>query len=197
MWHGTATTSWVYNRGMRGVLAVSTIAVLGFTGAAAGFQAKSPWPALHRPLLLKPLAAGAACPVTPLRKLDGGRLTGLGSGPAYPAPSFFSTDDRHPGLLASKTIWTWPTGYVAHATPVLVRGMRLDAAGTMQFQLGPQWDTAPVTRELHLVTTQTVGSYSNSKWGTTVTLLLVKAPGCYGIQLDSPPGTSTIVVRAG
>jgi hypothetical protein len=187
----------VYNSGVRGVVAFFTIAVLGLAGAAAGSQAKSPWPALHRPLLLKPLATGAACPVTPQRKLDGGRLTGLGGGgPAYPAPSFFSADDRHPGLLASKTIWAWPTRYVTHATPVLVRGMRLDAPGAMQFQLGPQWDSAPVTRELHLVTNRTVGSYSGSTWGTTVTLLLVEAPGCYGLQLDSPAGTSTIVVRA-
>ena len=181
---------------LAGSTLLAVVAVLGLAGSAAGRGAKSPWPALHRPLLLEPLAAGAACPVTPQRKLDGGRLAGSGTGPAYPAPSFFSTDDRHPGLLASKTIWAWPTRYVTHATPVLVRGMRLDAPGAMQFQLGPQWDSVPVTRELHLVTNRTVGSYSTSTWGTTVTLLLVEAPGCYGLQLDSPAGTSTIVVRA-
>jgi hypothetical protein len=175
---------------------LAAVAVLGLAGTAAGSRAKSPWPALHRPLLLKPLAAGASCPVTRQHKLDGGRLAGVGGGPVYPGAPFFSTDDRHPGLLASKTIWAWPTRYVTHSTPVLVRGLRLDAAGAIQFQLGPQWDSAPLTRELHLVTSLTVGSYSNSTWGTTVTLLLVRTPGCYGLQLDSPAGTSTIVFRA-
>jgi hypothetical protein len=79
---------------------------------------------------------------------------------------------------------------------VLVRGRRLDEPGTMLFQLGPQWDTAPLTRELRIDTAHTVGAFSNSTWGTTVSLLFAAAPGCYGLQLDSVQGTSVIVVNA-
>ncbi len=121
---------------------------------------------------------------------------GVGRGPVYPLPSLFSPDDTHGGWLASKTIWAWPPGLVSRRVRVLVRGRRLDASGPMRFQLGPQWDTAPVTQELHIDTTQRVGSFTDSRWGTTVTLLLVQAPGCYGLQLDSARGTSTIVVEA-
>ena len=60
----------------------------------------------------------------------------------------------------------------------------------------PQWDAAPLTTELHIDTTQTVGGFSDSTWGAPVAMLLVRTPGCYGLQLDSEPGTSTIVVRA-
>ena len=66
----------------------------------------------------------------------------------------------------------------------------------MRFQLDPQWDTAPLTTELHIDTTRTVGGFGNSRWGTTVTRLLVRTHGCYGLQLDSAHRTSTIVVRA-
>jgi hypothetical protein len=64
----------------------------------------------------------------------------------------------------------------------------------MRFQLGPLRDSAPLTAELHIDTSRTVGSYSQSRWGTTVTMLHARTPGCYGLQLDSERGTSTIIV---
>jgi hypothetical protein len=167
--------------------------LLGTGGTAAG---TTPWKALHRPLVLKPLAAGAACPVSAPHPLDHGRLSGAGKGPIYTFPSRLDPYDRHPEWLGSKTLWAWPTALIARGERVLVRGRRLDEPGTMGFQLGPQWDTAPLTAELRVDTSQTVGSFSVSRWGTTVTMLLVRAPGCYGLQLDSARGTSTIVLRA-
>jgi len=135
--------------------------------------------------------------VTRQHPLDHGHLTGLGAGPAYPGASPFSAYDRHPGWLAAKTIWVWPEKLISQRTRVLVRGLRLDGAGPVRFQLGPQWDSAPLTAQLRLDTTRVVGSYSNSRWGTTVAMLLVRTPGCYGLQLDTANGTSTIVVQAG
>jgi len=53
-----------------------------------------------------------------------------------------------------------------------------------------------VRAELRIDTSQSVGSFSDSKWGTTVTMIFGRAPGCYGLQLDTAQGTSTIVPAA-
>jgi hypothetical protein len=172
---------------------VVIIALLG-TAGVTGASTRDPWAALHRPLRLKPLPAGATCPVSPTHSLDRGHLSGVGRGPIYPMPTPVSAYDRRPGWLGSKTIWAWPENLRSHAVHVLVRGIRLDRPGGMRFELGPQWGSAPLTAELHIDTSRTVGSYSQSRWGTTVTMLLVRAPGCYGLQLDSERGTSTIVL---
>jgi hypothetical protein len=172
------------------VIVVALLGTASFTGAGT----PDPWASLHRPLKLAPLPAGATCPVSPKHSLGRGHLSGVGRGPIYPRPSPFSAYDRRPGWLGSKTIWAWPENLRSHAVHVLVRGIRLDRPGRMRFQLGPSWDSAPLTPELHIVTSRTVGSYSQSRWGTTVTMLLARAPGCYGLQLDSERGTSTIVL---
>jgi len=174
---------------------VAILALLVTAGMASA-RTRDPWAALHRPLRLKPLAAGARCPVTPTHRLDRGHISGVGVGPIYPLPSPFGAYDRQPGWLGSKTIWAWPTELRTHAVRVLVRGRRLDRPRVMRFQLGPQWDAAPLSTELRIDTTQTIGGFSDSTWGTTVAMLLVRTPGCYGLQLDSERGTSTIVVRA-
>jgi hypothetical protein len=172
---------------------VIVVAVLGSAGVTSAGD-RNPWASLHRPLKLAPLPAGTTCPVSPTHSLDRGHLSGVGAGPIYPRPSPFSAYDRRPGWLGSKTIWAWPTNLRSHAVHVLVRGIRLDRPGRMRFELGPQWGSAPLTTELHIDTSRTVGSYSQSRWGTTVTMLLARAPGCYGLQLDSERGTSTIVL---
>ena len=81
------------------------------------------------------------------------------------------------------------------AAHVLVRGRRLDRAGSMRFQLGPDWGS-PLRSELHIDTSQPVGSFSQTTWGSTVTMLFGRKPGCYGLQLDTSSGTSIVVVRA-
>lgn len=177
---------------MRRLALLAVLAAVAVPAAAPA--ARDPWQTLHRRLRVHPLAAEAACPASKPHSLDGGRLAGVGAGPIYTQPSPFEAYDRKPGWLASKTIWTWPARLVHRPLRVLVRGVRLDAPGRLAFQLGPQWDTAPIVRELRIDTSNTVGSFSNSRWGTTVALLLVREHGCYGIQLDSVRGTSTFVV---
>jgi hypothetical protein len=174
---------------------IAAAAVALSLGSTASSPASDGWAALHRPLQLKTLKAGARCPVTPTHALDNGRLSGVGNGPAYPMPSPFSSDGRHPGWIASKTLWAWPARYLKHAAHVLVRGRRLDRAGSMRFQLGPDWGS-PLRSELHIDTSQPVGSFSQTTWGSTVTMLFGRKPGCYGLQLDTSSGTSIVVVRA-
>jgi hypothetical protein len=179
------------------MLALAGIPVALLCGAdAIGARPSDPWAALRRPLLLKPLAPGAVCPVSAVHPLDRGHLSGAGVGPIYPLPSPFSSYDRQPGWLGAKTLWAWPTLLKGHPERVLVRGVRLDRPGSLRFQVGPQWASAPHTKELHIDTSQTVGSFGQSRWGATVTMLLVRTPGCYGLQLDSQRGTSTIVIDA-
>jgi hypothetical protein len=139
--------------------------------------------------------ADAACRVTPSRPLDHGRLRGVGAGPVFAMPTPFSRDARHPGWLGSKTLWAWPTELLAKGVHVRVSGRRLDGPREMRFQLGPDWDTTPIARELHIDTTKPVGDFGRSRWGATVSELLVRAPGCYALRLDSERGTSTIVLR--
>ena len=184
----------------RSAVLAALVLALVLVGSAPARPAASPpsWASLHRELRARPLPAGAACPVSPVHALDRRRLRGIGAGPVYPAGGVtsFGPDDRHPAWLAAKTIWTWPAGLITNGMRVLVRGARLDRSGAMRFQLGPEWGAAPLTRELRLDTRHTVGSFSNSTWGTTVTLLFVREAGCYLLQLDSARGTSTVVIRA-
>jgi len=179
---------------MRLLLVASAVVALT-PGGAASASARDGWAALHRPLQLKALKAGARCPVTPSHALDNGRLNGAGTGPAYPMPSRFSTYDRFPGWIASKTLWAWPARYLKQPFKVLVRGQRLDRNGEMRFQLGPDWG-APLRSELRITTSQPVGSFSDTTWGSTVTMFVARTHGCYGLQLDTSRGTSVIVVRA-
>ena len=154
------------------------------------------WAALHRPLRLEPLAAGASCPVTRGHRLGRQDLRGLGAGPAYPLlPARFGADDRHGGWLAAKVLWSWPPALLRERTLVLVRGRRLDAPGPMRFQLGPDWGT-PLRAELRIDTSEPVGSFSDTPWGATVTSFAVRSRGCYGLQLDTARRARTIVVAA-
>jgi hypothetical protein len=179
------------------LLAISFALLVGNT-AAGGGTPQPAWASLHRPLRATPLPEGSACPVSHLRALDQKRLRGPGVGPVYPigGVDVFSAEEQHPDWIASKTIWAWPQPLIERATRVLVQGIRLDGQGETRFQLGPQWHTAPFRSELRLVTNQTVGSFSDSKWGTTVTLIFVREPGCNALQLDSARGSSTIVIEA-
>ena len=162
---------------------------------ALAAAALNPWAPLHRPLHLPAVAAGAPCPVSAPHRLAAGRLRVVGRGPAFALPTPFSAYDRLPGWLGTKTLWAWRPALKTHRVRVLVRGRRLDAPGELRFQLGPDWSSR-ATRELRLDTTQTVGSFSDLAWGTTVTMLLVRSPGCYGLQLDTAAGTSTVVLAA-
>jgi hypothetical protein len=158
--------------------------------------ARDPWSLLRRPLRLEPLPPGARCTVSPRHASTRAVSPRSAQGPIYALPSPLGRDARAPGWLASKTIWAWPPSLRTHPIRVLVRGLRLDRPGPMRFQLRPQWNSAPLTRELHIETNQTVGSFAGSTWGATVTLLLVRAPGCYGLQLDSEHGSSKLTINA-
>jgi len=112
------------------------------------------------------------------------------------SPWVLGSDQRHPGLMGTKLVWAWPAALAKAHMRVLVRGKRLDASGATKFQLGPQFDTAPLTNELRLSTGNTVGSFAGSNWGATVTVIYVPVEGCYGLQLDWTGGTRTLVFKS-
>src|SRR3954469_12481460 len=86
------------------------VVVVALVLASSAAAASDPWQALHRPLRVHPLAAGAACPVSKLHPLDAGRLGGLGDGPIYPNPSRLDAYGRKPGWLGSKRVSAWAPG---------------------------------------------------------------------------------------
>ena len=60
-----------------------------------------------------------------------------------------------------------------------------------------QVTTQYLALQVNLTMPRYARSYAqDSKWGTTVTMLFGRARGCYGLQLDTAQGTSTIVVAA-
>jgi hypothetical protein len=162
---------------------------------AAHRAAQPAWSKLHRPLHLS--MGEGECSSARLVRLSG-KIRGAGNGPIYPttSPWVLSPDPRHPGLIGEKLIWAWPEKTTKAHLRVLVRGIRLDGPGTVRFVLGPQFDTARVTTELRVDTSRTVGSFSGSTWGTTVSEIFVPEPGCYGLQLDWAGGSRVLKFKA-
>jgi hypothetical protein len=154
-----------------------------------------PWAALHRPLHLPALAAGAPCPVSPIGRIDFakyGVAKGIGPGPAYPvgfaqpgsvlqfiyppAGEFAGSD-----WGGQKVLWFVAPSYRG---PVLIRGGRLDARGTLRFESGK---VPPV--ELRIPATNRALRYRPS-------YTRLRAPGCYAYQIDGTTFSRVIVFAA-
>jgi hypothetical protein len=153
----------------------------------------TPWAKLHRPLHLPTLKPGAACPVSRIdRRIDWRRVKfpgspGIGRGPVYPGLGSSggrltaTPDVQYGGRWAGgKVFWYVRPSYRGR---VLIRGRRLDG---LQW-LGFNGRRLPV-RELRLergVTVSWEGQPSGSRGVPSD--VRVRAPGCYGAQMD---GTS-------
>src|SRR5437870_650740 len=126
--------------------------LLGVTaGAAEGKRKPKPawtWASLHRPMHLPPVAAGAACPVSPQRPVQlgaGDSWTLPGPGPAYPVlspgtvlsftwpPTPDQGDFYGSGWSGNKVMWIVAARYRG---PVLVRGRQLDGPHLVRFNRG-------------------------------------------------------------
>lgn len=165
------------------------------SGATAG---RDPWRALHRPLHLPKVAAGAACPVSKVDRrvawerthIFGGQ--GIGPGPVYPGlpNGFFMAlrDDQYGGpWFGSKVFWYVRPSYRG---PALLRGRRLDGPGRVGFNGGKV-----AGRELRIAPGQTVG-WSGQPVGSrgVPSGVRVLTAGCYGIQIDGTSFSRIVVV---
>jgi hypothetical protein len=175
----------------------------GLIGLVAAFlltspaSAASPWQRLHRPLHLPQLAAGAACPVSPVdRHVDwdavNGFGLGIGPGPVYPGLGA----DGHATTNASYTAGGWFGGKVfwyvkpSYRGRVLIRGRRLDGPESLRFNEGRH-----PSSELRIKPGQTV-SWSGQPAGSrgVPSILRIHASGCYAAQIDGTSFSRIVVM---
>jgi hypothetical protein len=176
--------------------ACASAAVSGPTAPVGG----SEWAALHRPLHLPVLAAGATCPVSRIdRRIDWPRAhifgrTGIGPGPVYAGLGFqegrlHATPDSQYGgrWFGEKVFW-----YVLprYRGPVLLRGRRLDGPQRLGFD-----GTSSPDAELRIPPLDSVAWQGQAPGSRGVpSALRVLAAGCYGIQIDGAGFSRTLVV---
>jgi hypothetical protein len=160
------------------------------------------WAALRRPIHLPRLDAGAGCPVSRVdRRLDWSRAhifgrSGIGPGPVYAGLGFqngrlqATSDVQYSGpWFGEKVFW-----YVLprYRGPILIRGRRLDGPQQLGFNGGktPQ-------RELQIQPGETV-SWQGQQPGSRgiPSAVRVRAPGCYGVQIDGTNFSRAIVFSA-
>jgi hypothetical protein len=181
-------------------LALPCACVSATAAGRAAADASSSWTALHRPLHLPVLAAGASCPVSRTdRSVNWPRAhifgrTGIGPGPVYPGLGFVdgrihATPDTQYGgrWFGEKVFW-----YVLprYRGPVLIRGRRLDGPQRLGFNGARAANTELRISPLDSVTWQ--GQPHGSR-GVASGLRMLTA-GCYGIQIDGTNFSRTLVV---
>jgi hypothetical protein len=171
--------------------------------APVGAPATTAEELLSRPLALPSISAGASCPVTSTTTISPGPATGFtGSFPAQQAGVAYlamsgrnvplSPDDRTAdGWFAIKDVWVIAGSYRG---PVLIRGGRIDGAGSVELAWNP--------------TTEQVGSLvidpgspslqtdPQTGWRSVPMEAFVRSPGCYAYQIDGTGFTSFIVFEA-
>ena len=187
-----------------GVLRLSFLAALlaGALAAAGADGGSGPWETLRRPLHLPQLAPGATCPLTrsPTPRVvapDGAVF--VGRGPVYASFRGFAGQPHDPlesSVLPAAALppkagshFVRVTWYVSarQRSRVLVRGRRLDGAGALRFGSG----SAP-SRDLRVISK--LGS-RQERWRVHRSWLRVRASGCYGVQIDGPRFSRTLVFR--
>jgi hypothetical protein len=191
---------------MRLLAAISaTLAVLALAVVpVASSQHPNVWRRLHRALHLPSVAPGAACPISQVdARVHWGRLhiygtSGTGRGPVYPGLGTppvgdvtAAPDTAYGGPWYSvKVFWYASPRYRG---PVLIRGRRLDGAGTLGFN-----GQALPRRELHIHQGQTVswaGQVPGSR-GIPSNIRVLEA-GCYGAQIDGTKFSRVVVFHVG
>lgn len=169
------------------------VAALALFGVFAGPAGRNPWEALHRPVRIPRIASGGACPVSPTQAASalnpglGGYV--LGRGPAYagafPQDStvhYASSTGEAGGWRGFKVLWIVRPAYRGR---LLIRGRQLDGPGEIRFTFGRE-------KRIHRWGT---GSGAPG-WGMLASTEWVRAPGCYGFQLDGRRFSRILVFRA-
>ncbi len=152
---------------------------------------------LRRPLHLPHPRSGEACPVGCAHSVSPDFGPALGPGPVYPVGlgskgvlSFVYPPDPKSVYAGSawggqKVLWV---GRATYRGPVLIRGARLDGSGRIGFGLDiVPWDDLefPPISEL-----------SPPQWRNWPSTTRLRAPGCYGYQVDGLDFSLVIVFRA-
>ena len=160
-----------------------------------------PWTKLRRPLHIPRVAPGSACPTSGATgQLPSPPFVGtkFGRGPVY--PTFGRVDQalihfQYPPPSTSawpKSAWSgqkvmWVSSPRYHS-PTLIRGRQLDGPNRLRFDDG---ELPSVEKRI-----RTWGRNASSRWGASASLTRLRAPGCYGYQIDSLTFSRVVVFQA-
>jgi hypothetical protein len=175
------------------------VLVLLLLAFAQPASAEGPWRELHRPLDLPQVAPDQVCPVSPVDRrvnwesanIFGG--SGIGRGPVYPglggSGGLLSTtsDGSYGPWFGGKVFWYVRPSY---RDRVLIRGHRLDGPVGLRFN-------RVRSRELRIKRGETVewrGQPPGSRGHPSG--VLIRASGCYGVQIDGTTFSRAVVFRA-
>lgn len=161
-----------------------------------------------RPLVLPPVAAGAACPVTPVKLFPNGM--GVGSGPVY----LIDKQAQPATAWGSWAVYRFIYNWVAPGGPVLIRASDLQSSGTVVFAQTP-FAPSPIAPAGRVLGTDnvngrtvqmrgeavgqdpaTVKPLSSNRYPSATVMIGVPrgSSGCVGLQFDGPNFTETIVL---
>lgn len=159
-----------------------------------------------RPIVLPTVVADAACPVTtdfatlstdlgPMAGNGTARPVGLPAGQPLELTPSTSTPTTP---FEAKILWALP---INTEGPVLVRGRQLDGEGSIQISDGR---TNAATNDLVLTADSaatvtkkgTATRNLDGGWYGIPTTTTFTTSGCYGFQIDSSAGTSTVIFEA-
>lgn len=151
-----------------------------------------------QPPLNLPAMSGDTCPTTAVhpsprfRQVIGDGRIRLASATEDGSINLSGTEVEE-GRFRISTLWTTGRGYDG---PALVRGDRIDAPGSIEFEqdidveaVGPPLVGQP--DEMHFAAGGAPGGFA---WGAALTL--EGGPGCYAFQIDGDDFTEHIVVEA-
>jgi hypothetical protein len=148
------------------------------------------WRALAaRPVQLPKVPAGSECPITPTTQFPSGTGALAGTGPVYAVGNVIAYGARlSDGIFPAKVLWVAAADYPG---PALIRGRQLDGPGAVFFS-----NSRRVTELRFELDTRVRAGASDQGWRYLPSTVNVEGPGCYGMQIDGPGWTATIVMRA-
>ena len=155
----------------------------------------------QRPLQLPDLDEGDACPEPLIRSVEGYLYQVMGEGPVYGLPYLsvvsvnWSALYTHDGWYWNKVVWTRDPQYTG---PIVIRGRQLNGPATLRFQWIREGNPSPELAHSSLhVPAYTTGNRLDTRgsgwWEEFMTYVVVRAPGCYGVQIDGVGFSTTIV----
>jgi hypothetical protein len=177
---------------------IAALAALVIPAAAGG--ADTTWASLRRPLHLRTVAPGAACPVSTIdRRIDWNRMRifggfGIGRGPVYPGlpdAFFMATRDLQYGSTwyGAKVFWFALPSYRGR---FLIRGRQLDGPNPVGFN-----GQRRAHDELRVEPYDSVGWTGQPYHSRGIpTDVRIHAKGCYAFQIDGTTFSRTVVVAA-
>ena len=135
------------------------------------------------------MAPGSECPITPTRQVASGTGALAGSGPVYSVGNVIAYGARQTdGIFPSKVLWVAAPDYPG---PALIHGRQLDGPGGIFFS-----NSRKVTELRFEIDTRVRAGASDHGWRYLPSTVNVEGPGCYGLQIDGPGWSTTIVMHA-